>query len=172
MDADDEEVSDCVSLSAGEGGMGQCGRSRTHTGDTRMDSGRLLIAYSSESTDSSSTASTLAPSAASRHSEAAAYDQRSSSELSLHGRERVERRLRFERGDGVTGGAEVQRVSFTCARGETRAGSPAVVDDSKPMVGEMESSAAGLTEVGSGGRQEEVAPWLRLAGDCVEVDQP
>jgi len=170
VDDDDTELNDGASASAGDSGMGQCGRSRTHSGDTRMDSGRLAMANNSESTDS---VSTSAPTA-SRHSTASAYDHRSSSSLSLHWRCHWSAvwRFRLERGEGVAGGAEVQRVRLTCARGEMRAGRAVRWVDSKPMVGEMDSSAAGQAEVGRGGRAEEAVSALCLAGDLVEVDQP
>ena len=80
VDEDDTEASDAASPSPGERGTGQCGRSRTHNGETRMDRGRVVRATSSEFTDSPSTSQSFA----SRHSDAAAYDQRSSSSLSLY----------------------------------------------------------------------------------------
>ena len=60
VEDDDSELSDCASLSAGERGTGQCGRSRMHSGDTRMDSGRLVRANSSETSDSASTSTSTA----------------------------------------------------------------------------------------------------------------
>ena len=100
VDTDDAEL---TVDSAGDTGIGQCGRPRMHTGDTRMDSGRLAIADSSASTLCSS--ATPVP-VGSRHSDATLYDQWSSSSLSAC----WAWRLRLERGEGVTGGAEVQRV--------------------------------------------------------------
>lgn len=74
----------------------------------------------------------------------------------------------------MVGGAEVQRVRLTCARGEMSAGSAARLDDSKPMVGEMDSSAAGQAEVVGGGgvRVVEAVTLSPFSGDLVDVDQP
>ena len=63
-------------------------------------------------------------------------------------------------------------MRLTWARGETRGGSAVWVADSKPMVGEMDSRAAGLAELGAGDGVEEAAVPSGLTGDLAEVDQP